>query len=309
MLRPRVTLFDLRPLAREWPQLRVLQAEEALLRSADQTRAYCILSGVSAPAPTVVMGLSGRLTELCDVAKLRARPEVRVIRRFTGGGTVVTDASTVLASFVGGGRHLRAAEADGAAAADAAAAAAGLPLPHPQALMRWTAGVYGEAFGRLGVDGFSLLGDQDYCVGDRKVGGSAQAISKDRWIHHTSWLWAFEPANMALLTLPAKRPEYRASRVHGDFLTTLERAGVPSGPALGDATVRALEARGFDVDVADAAALVGLVAAEHGSEAAWAAKARSQYVDVEAEVAGDRERAEARRRRDEQKQKKTHVSG
>jgi hypothetical protein len=43
-------------------------------------------------------------------------------------------------------------------------------------------------------------------------------MSRDRWVHHTSWLWAFDARNMELLTLPPKRPEYRGDRSHGDFL-------------------------------------------------------------------------------------------
>jgi hypothetical protein len=67
----------------------------------------------------------------------------------------------------------------------------------------------------------------DYCVGDRKFGGNAQSISGNRWLHHTSLLWDYSPARMALLRMPAKRPEYRANRPHADFIRGLAAAGVP----------------------------------------------------------------------------------
>jgi lipoate-protein ligase A len=49
----------------------------------------------------------------------------------------------------------------------------------------------------------------DYVFGERKFGGNAQAITNKRWLHHTSFLWDFEPANMAALLNPAKQPHYR----------------------------------------------------------------------------------------------------
>lgn len=38
-----------------------------------------------------------------------------------------------------------------------------------------------------------------------QFGGNAQAITKGRWLHHTSFLWSFDPANMLYLQMPEKR--------------------------------------------------------------------------------------------------------
>ena len=65
------------------------------------------------------------------------------------------------------------------------------------------------------------LRENDYVLGERKMGGNAQAIVKDGWLHHTSFLWDFDEDNMAYLKLPDKRPEYRLDRSHRDFLVTL----------------------------------------------------------------------------------------
>jgi lipoate-protein ligase A len=54
------------------------------------------------------------------------------------------------------------------------------------------------------------------------MGGNAQSIIKNRWIHHTSFLWNFDAKNMDYLKLPSKRPAYRSDRPHHDFLTTLQ---------------------------------------------------------------------------------------
>jgi lipoate-protein ligase A len=65
------------------------------------------------------------------------------------------------------------------------------------------------------------LRENDYVFGDLKVGGNAQSIIKDGWLHHTSFLWDYDPENMDYLTLPQKRPEYRGNRSHDDFLVKL----------------------------------------------------------------------------------------
>ena len=73
-------------------------------------------------------------------------------------------------------------------------------------------------------------------------GGTAAAlagISKQRWIHHTSFLWDMDPDNMACLTLPPNMPEYRESRSHEAFLTLLKHH-VPSPEAFLESLPQAL---------------------------------------------------------------------
>lgn len=81
---------------------------------------------------------------------------------------------------------------------------------------------------KLGTDKnqmeFQLIGN-DYAMGDRKIGGNAQAILKKRWLHHTSFLWDFSDDRMALLKEPEKRPEYRGNRKHRSFITALSAFG------------------------------------------------------------------------------------
>ena len=65
------------------------------------------------------------------------------------------------------------------------------------------------------------LRENDYVLGERKMGGNAQSIGKTGWLHHTSFLWDYHAENMEYLTLPAKRPDYRGDRHHRDFLVKL----------------------------------------------------------------------------------------
>uniref|UniRef100_A0A164UK26 BPL/LPL catalytic domain-containing protein n=1 Tax=Daucus carota subsp. sativus TaxID=79200 RepID=A0A164UK26_DAUCS len=61
-----------------------------------------------------------------------------------------------------------------------------------------------------------------YAFGNRKFGGNAQSITKNRWIHHTSFLWDYEINNMAYLKLPKRAPEYRLARNHLDFICCMK---------------------------------------------------------------------------------------
>lgn len=196
--------------------LDMLALEEALLRA--DARHWCLLArGAPAPAPpTIVLGMAGKLDALVHVEAARGAGAV-ALRRFTGGGTVVVDGGTSLVSFVVG-----------------RGAAAGGPL-FPRDIMAWSGALYAPVFAALlppPAPPFSLV-EHDYCLGDHKFGGNAQALSRDRWVHHTSFLWRTTPAHLALLKLPEKRPAYRRSRAHGDFLTTLEEHA-PAGAGVAD---------------------------------------------------------------------------
>jgi len=66
------------------------------------------------------------------------------------------------------------------------------------------------------------LRENDYALGERKMGGNAQAIAgRSGWLHHTSFLWDYRQHNMDYLTIPDKRPEYRQDKDHDEFLVKL----------------------------------------------------------------------------------------
>jgi lipoate-protein ligase A len=123
-----------------------------------------------------------------------------VIRRFSGGGTVVVDESTLFVTFIVNHRDLPSVPA------------------YPEPIHRWTADFYASAWK---IPGFTWR-ENDYAIGDKKVGGNAQYIRKGRWLHHTSFLWDYRPELMNLLLLPKKQPSYRLKRSHTEFLTPLK---------------------------------------------------------------------------------------
>lgn len=179
------------------PILQQLHLEERLLRRTGDN--WCIVNDGTAP-PTVVMGVSGRVSELVEIQPV-LRDRVPVVRRFSGGGTVIVDQGTVFVTFICN-----------------KTAVAGLQ-PFPRDIMSWTGQLYGKVFGSFGE--FHLR-ENDYAFSHRKFGGNAQSITKDRWVHHTSFLWDYDVKNMDYLKIPKCAPEYRLARNHTDFLCRMK---------------------------------------------------------------------------------------
>ncbi|NGX26688.1 MAG: Lipoate-protein ligase LplJ, partial [Chlamydiae bacterium] len=149
---------------KNFPIFQQLQLEEALLRL--DTRNFCIINEGSPPA--IVMGISGKPEELINFENLGKNP-IPIIKRFSGGGTVIVDEETIFISFL--------CQKD---LHDFA--------PYPEPIMRWTEEIYKEA---LDISDFSLR-ENDYVIGERKFGGNAQYLRKDRWLHHTTLLWDYK---------------------------------------------------------------------------------------------------------------------
>src|SRR5687767_508106 len=135
------------------PIFKQLQIEEALLR-ADQ-RNWCVVNEGSSPA--IVMGISGKYDQLVNHNLMLQKP-VPLIRRFTGGGTVFIDEHTCFYTLIGNREILN------------------IPC-YPERLLRWTEELYAPA---LKGHSFSLQ-ENDYVLGNRKFGGNAQYLCKNRW--------------------------------------------------------------------------------------------------------------------------------
>ncbi len=144
------------------------------------------------------MGISGHAEAHLDMAAVK-RDQIPVIKRFSGGGTVIVDENTLFITWIMAKRDV-----------DIAA--------FPEPILRWSAELYNQAWQ---IPHFQLR-ENDYCIGEKKCGGNAQYIQKERWLHHTSFLWDYAEENMNYLRLPEKRPKYRKDRPHRDFLCRLK---------------------------------------------------------------------------------------
>ncbi|VFQ91023.1 unnamed protein product [Cuscuta campestris] len=179
------------------PILEQLHLEERLLRTSSDN--WCIIND-GTDQPTIVMGVSGKPTQLIEVHSV-LQDKVPVIKRFTGGGTVIVDNGTIFASFICNKEAVPGVQ------------------PYPQPIMSWSNILYKNVF--QGIGDFALR-ENDYVFGNHKFGGNAQSITKNRWIHHTSFLWDFETPNMAYLKLPKRAPDYRQARGHLEFICRLK---------------------------------------------------------------------------------------
>lgn len=208
----------------------------------------------------IIMGIGGKAERLIDVESAK-KDGVLVLKRFSGGGTVVVDHSSLWTTFIGRNAVLPHVK------------------PFPREIMQWSAdAIFGPAFeswnreihattgfrgsekgrqtlvfkgtscGLSGGVGESLilppsttkefrqqqstnsghtlptfrLRENDYVLGERKIGGNAQSIVSGGFLHHTSFLWDWDDMNMEYLTLPQKRPDYRGDRSHDEFLVRLK---------------------------------------------------------------------------------------
>ncbi|XP_019053415.1 PREDICTED: putative lipoate-protein ligase A isoform X2 [Nelumbo nucifera] len=166
------------------PILHQLYLEEQLLRTSSEN--WCVIND-GTNIPTIVMGISGKPSELLEVRSV-LQDQVPVVRRFSGGGTVIVDHGTLFVTFICNKNAVPGVQ------------------PYPQPIMSWSSTLYNEVF--QGIGHFHLR-ENDYVFGNRKFGGNAQSITKNRWVHHTSFLWDYEARNMAYLKLPMRTPKYR----------------------------------------------------------------------------------------------------
>lgn len=187
--KPRLTLLSTTMM----PVLEQLKLEEAILRASQEN--VCLINRGSPPA--IVLGISGKPKEWINLKAWSQNP-LPVIRRFSGGGTVVVDENTLFVTFIMNERD--------------AATPSQIHAVHSYVEKLWQKAFHPRPF---------RLMENDYVLGSQKMGGNAQYLTRDRWVHHTSFLWDFCPLKMGLLAHPPKMPSYRNERGHSDFLTTL----------------------------------------------------------------------------------------
>ena len=93
--------------------------------------------------------------------------------------------------------------------------------------MRWAEDLLKPAFQ---YDDFHLK-ENDFVLGEKKCGGNAQYLQKQRFLIHTSFLWDYKKERMDTLLHPAKTPAYRQGRSHEEFVCRL-KSHLPSKETL-----------------------------------------------------------------------------
>jgi lipoate-protein ligase A len=181
-----------------------LALDEALLLQAEAGAGGEVLRLWEYPAPVVILGSACRIAEDVDVATCNTEG-VPILRRSSGGGTVLWGPGCLLFSLVID------TERDPA-------------LETIRASYIW---ILEQTVAALGVPNLRVDGISDLAIGDRKISGNAQQRKRRYILHHGTLLHAFDIAGVGrFLRQPPREPEYRAGRLHTDFLTNLPLSGV-----------------------------------------------------------------------------------
>jgi lipoate-protein ligase A len=172
-----------------------LKLEEHLLH--EQKENYLLINYGSKQA--IVLGISQKKEDFINFTYWKSHP-VPIIKRFSGGGCVFVDEQTIFITWIFNQESFS------------------FPL-FPENIHAKIFSFYKEAFS---LKNFNFK-ENDYVIDNQKCAGNAQYIKKDRFLHHTSFLWDYQKENMSYLLHPQKSPSYRQNRSHTDFLTILHK--------------------------------------------------------------------------------------
>lgn len=179
-----------------------LALDEALLDACEAGESEVLRTWEPA-SPFVVMGYGNQLaTEVDQVAC--AREGVPILRRISGGGTVVQVPGCLCYALI-----LR---------VNRAPDLGGITETNRYVLRRVTAALASLVSGQI-----SLAGDTDLVLGGRKIAGNSQRRRQRSVLFHGSLLLSADLAQIArLLPMPSREPAYRQRRSHAEFLANLE---------------------------------------------------------------------------------------
>jgi lipoate-protein ligase A len=179
-----------------------LALDEAFLVEAETGRGGEILRLWEWLHTAVVLGAGCRLAD--DVFEANCLADgVPVLRRASGGGTVLLGAGCLLFSLV--------------------------LAYHRAVALREITSSYAYILDRISLAlndrraGLERIGTSDLAAAGRKFSGNAQQRKRNHLLHHGTLLYRFDLESVGrYLALPRRQPEYRHQRGHRDFLQNLE---------------------------------------------------------------------------------------
>ena len=179
-----------------------LALDEALLEEAEAGRLNDEVLRLWEPAaPLVVVGRSGKLAEEVNLAVCDAEG-VPVFRRASGGGTILAGPGCLMYAVV-----LSVERRPQLAQIDAA---------HRLVLERLVAAL------RPLIPQVAWQGTSDLAVNGRKFSGNSLRCKRRHVLYHGTLMYDFPLASVSrLLRPPPREPDYRAGRLHADFITNL----------------------------------------------------------------------------------------
>jgi len=196
-----------------------LACDEALLDTAEADESDEVLRFWESPEYFVVVGYANKVATEVNVSACEAHG-IPILRRCSGGGTVLQGPGCLNYALV-----LRVSE-DGPTRSISAAnefimernrAAIESSILHPPSSIL-------------------VQGHTDLATGGLKFSGNSQRRRKNFLLFHGTFLLNFDLALVSeLLPMPTQQPDYRVSRVHGEFITNLDLAPAKLKTALREA--------------------------------------------------------------------------
>ena len=175
--------------------------DELLLAKAESGAAGEALRFWEAPEYAAVLGRAGKAKEDCFLEKC-LEDGVKVIRRLSGGGTVLQGPGCLNYSAV--------------LSYDSDAGYADIKGSYSAILGRICAGLKGCGY-RV-----EIMPVSDMVLGKKKISGNAQARKKRFFLHHGTLLYDLDiPKVTRYLKHPVKEPDYRKGRRHGAFIVNI----------------------------------------------------------------------------------------
>jgi lipoate-protein ligase A len=178
-----------------------LALDEALLLEAEAGHGGEILRVWEWPSPAVVLGSGCCLSEDVEEGAC-ATDGVSILRRSSGGGTVLLGAGCLLYSLI-------------------LSYARDPALGEIRSSYRFILGHIGQAL-EEGIGPIEQAGISDLLFDGRKFSGTAQQRKRSYLLHHGTLLYAFDLTLLPhYLRQPIRQPDYRAGREHLAFVRNL----------------------------------------------------------------------------------------
>ena len=177
-----------------------LALDEALLLDAEDGQSGQVLRFWTWPMPAVVLGAGSSLKD--DVYEDRCLTDnVPIVRRSSGGGTVLLNEGCLLYSLV-------------------LDTSLNPVLSDIRSSYDWILGKIANAL--IPDSNDSIQGTSDLSLLNCKWSGNAQQRKKKYILHHGTILYNFDNSVVKkYLKMPVRQPEYRSQRHHTDFLTNI----------------------------------------------------------------------------------------
>jgi len=179
-----------------------LACDEVLLDICEDGREQAVLRFWESPQHFVVLGHGNRVESEVNVPACHD-DAIPILRRHSGGGTVLQGPGCLNFALI-----LNFSHAD--------------QLESIQSTNQFVLGFHKKALETLVGAAVDVRGSSDLTIGGRKFSGNSQRRRRRALLFHGTILHSFDIDLISkYLVEPAKQPEYREHRSHGDFLMNL----------------------------------------------------------------------------------------